>query len=708
MLRLSGQTFAEAITRIDPPLNKSGAKETRQNASRIINAIARTYERRIKKGEIGKSGKGPAGSLPAGNGNGSTGLVYGRIQSGKTRAMVTSAALAFDNLFQIVVVLTSSNNRLVTQTHKDFEDGLPGKIRVYSKQHFRQEIDQAKQILESGNGGVLIVCSKNVTRLSQAIVFLKEIRAREYPSIIFDDEGDQATLDNNTLRRSARNQLIPPTKIHQLLHDPAVSSLRKALPRHVFVSVTGTPAALLLQNADNRSRPQFTELLEAGKDYVGGETFFSQHDPHRNKLVTTIDSEERIGLLERGRADLPDGLKSAIRFFLLAAAAASTKLGWPDGNESKDKGYKMLCHPSVRNADQEKVASMVRSYLNDLSRAFSDSHHHLHNDLKESYEKLKKQTSSVPSLKSLLKIIKQNFNAREVLLVNKNTTSDDLNYSRYFNFLIGGNTLGRGLAIKSLLVTYYVRESRKTQADTMYQHARMFGYRKKTLPYTKVFLPPQLYERFRQIYLSDENLRRFIKKHKGNLDTFPIRIARDIRATRGSVLDARKVDVLIPGTQMFPNYPFFGIGSEAIRDRVLEKINKLLPDYESDGRKGKKISTKDAQQLLRIIKTKGTNVWSDKKMSSILSYLAEQLGDGVLLRYREANRTASDRDGLLDNGVLFGGDLTAGAAHSKPTLWIFSLAFKDKRQVDGWNGEKIIYPTLVLPEETHMILFNKS
>jgi hypothetical protein len=46
-----------------------------------------------------------------------TGLVYGRIQSGKTRAMIAGTAMAFDNGFRISVVMTSNINDLVTQTH---------------------------------------------------------------------------------------------------------------------------------------------------------------------------------------------------------------------------------------------------------------------------------------------------------------------------------------------------------------------------------------------------------------------------------------------------------------------------------------------------------------------------------------------------------------------------------------------------------------
>jgi hypothetical protein len=473
-LNLSGQTLREALAAVRPPLSTSDRKEALRNAEQIISIIARTYEARVKKGEVGKNGKGARGRIAKKGDKSRAGLIYGRIQSGKTRAMITSAALAFDNGFRVVVVVTSNNNRLVVQTHQDFRNGLPGNIGVYSKAHFTQEIQQARQILNSGQGGIVLICSKGAARLPQAIEFLRATGASQHPAVVFDDEGDQATLDTNTLKRSRKPKkiLIPASTIHQLIHNPAVLSLRRALPRHIFVSVTGTPSGIVLQNIDNRSRPAFIELLEAGKDYVGGNVFFSTEKPNTNELVTLIDGKERIKLLGGKSSGLPDGLKSAIRFFLLAAAAAGQRIGWPED----DRGYKLLCHPSVKNADQEKVAKLVRQYIVNLSNGLADAKDPVRKDFKKSYESLKKQTPNIPSFDSLLAIIRMNMASREILILNKNTTGDELNYSRYFNFLIGGNTLGRGLAIKNLLVTYYVREAKTTQLDTMYQHARMFGY----------------------------------------------------------------------------------------------------------------------------------------------------------------------------------------------------------------------------------------
>lgn len=208
-LNIQGNIFREALDAVKPTLGGTARTEAIQNAEQIVSAIARTYDQRVKPGEIGEGGAGPTGQVQSTSDRSRTGLVYGRIQSGKTRAMITSAALAFDNKFRVIVVITSNNNRLVVQTQQDFRNGLPGNIGVYSKAHFKQEVQQAKGILESGKGGIVLVCSKGPARLPQAIEFLRKTGATNYPAIVFDDEGDQATLDTNTLKRSKGNPVRP-------------------------------------------------------------------------------------------------------------------------------------------------------------------------------------------------------------------------------------------------------------------------------------------------------------------------------------------------------------------------------------------------------------------------------------------------------------------------------------------------------------------
>lgn len=117
-------------------------------------------------------------------------------------------------------------------------------------------------------------------------------------------------------------------------------------------------------------------------------------------------------------------------------------------------------------------------------------------------------------------------------MINARVKRQGIAYGSGFNFLIGGNTLGREIAIRDLLVTYYVRDSRISQIDTMHQHTRMCGYRRDTLGYTRLYIPRHLYYRFRDIHHSDEDLRSFIERHRAELPvSFPVEFTFNLRTT---------------------------------------------------------------------------------------------------------------------------------------------------------------------------------
>jgi len=269
MTKTDGQYFTDTIKSLQLPADQQN--DARTNAKNIVAKIVAAYEENIAHGHVGAGGTG----IPSGFSTSGvlphllTGLVYGRIQSGKTRAMIASTAMAFDNGFRIVVVLTSNINDLVNQTHFDFASGLPG-VMVYTKDdELAGEANNAKLDLEAGDGRMLIICSKGSTSLKNVITFLKQVDAKLYPAIIFDDEGDQASLDTNTRRRSLSNVAVAPSSINKLIQE----KLRPLMPCHVYVSVTGTPQAVLLQSASSRNRPSFIEPLPPGSSYVGGDQF---------------------------------------------------------------------------------------------------------------------------------------------------------------------------------------------------------------------------------------------------------------------------------------------------------------------------------------------------------------------------------------------------------------------------------------------------
>lgn len=319
----NGQYFTGTMNALRLEANQAAAAT--RNAAEITLAIMNAY-----------------GTLADGNLNSAriprrptTGLVYGRIQSGKTRAMITSTAMAFDNGFRISVVMTSNINDLVAQTHIDFSRGLPGIMTFTKDSDLEREEANTRLHLERGDGRLLIICSKGDTSLHNVSRYLRNIRAARFPTIIFDDEGDQASLDTNTRKRSRSGVAVAPSTINNIIQH----RLRAAVPRHIYVSVTGTPQAVLLQSAESSHRPSFIVMLPPGDSYVGGAVFFNAEEPEDNSnLIVLVDQNEQRQLLNR-RQPIPSGLRESILFFLVSSAAAFRNLPFPE------HGYSYLCHP---------------------------------------------------------------------------------------------------------------------------------------------------------------------------------------------------------------------------------------------------------------------------------------------------------------------------------------------------------------------------
>jgi hypothetical protein len=674
-------------------------EETRKNAGNIVKSIMLAY------GGSSDNISTVAPEKPV------TGLVYGRIQSGKTRAMIASTAMAFDNGFRISVVLTSNINDLVSQTHLDFTTGLPGVMTFTKDNDLDKEIANAKVQLEMGNGRMLIVGSKGPLSLKNISKFLKAISAEIYPSIIFDDEGDQASLDTNTARRSRSTTTgvaVAPSKINAIIQ----SELRPALLRHVYVSVTGTPQAVLLQSADATHRPSFITMLPPGGDYIGGDHFFNTEEPETNPdhLIATVDQNEKIELLDE-TLPIPKGLRQSILFFLVTASAAIENEGM------QDKGYAFLCHPSLKNEEQGIAEKRINEFLIELAKVlFGAPNQQILDELQAEYETLKSNLGNkTPSFDRIKEIIKQQLATKRLLVINAKVKRQGIAYGNGLNFLIGGNTLGRGIAVKNLLVTYYVRDSKISQIDTMHQHARMYGYRKKTLSYTKLFIPRHLYYKFRDIHDSDKDLRAFIEKYKSELpSSFPIEYTYDLRTTRPGVLDVKKTDTLRPKMHLFPNYVTV---PQEVRSyqKVLEIIRKHFgftnseDENQMDTRTSKAgiiITKEQAIEIVKGIKTKSKNTWRDKTISAVITKVSDHYGGQVKLRYRTADRTV-DSDGFFSTGAISGPELTESRAESMPTLWI--MAVKTTAGSNAGAGKKFIYPSFIVPENfPKLFMFNRG
>ena len=126
-----------------------------------------------------------------------------------------------------------------------------------------------------------------------------------------------------------------------------------------------------------------------------------------------------------------------------------------------------------------------------------------------------------------------------ILVLNSYSSyEENTQYENGINILVGGNSLGRGVTIPKLQTIYYCRVAKNPQADTMWQHARMFGYDRDP-ELMRVFMPPKLFKLFSDINRTNRGIIRQIEKNSNGNDikiVYPL----GMQPTRKSVIDKKR------------------------------------------------------------------------------------------------------------------------------------------------------------------------
>jgi hypothetical protein len=681
------------------PMKRTALAKVRSDALELLGKVLSAYTSEVGPGEVGAGGSGLAGTAAPRSGRNPTGLLYGRIQSGKTVAMITFCAAAIDNGFRVIVVLTSDFVKLVEQTADRF-GALDGPLIKSALQSDSWDDDREHVKKHIAEHGVVFICTKNQQRLGSLVEFLSSIGAADFPALVLDDEADQATLDTTVQARSSGRKTAPtqPSAIHRrTVQDEEGQSVRQTLRHHVFLQVTATPYALLLQNIDNDLRPQFTHLLEPGEGYTGGEAFFDvSHVEGELPPLVFVDEEESSKIEESEGSSPPLGLQQALAFFLVAAGAQNIV-----DPSTRASGQKFLCHTSQKTVEHAQAATLIRAYLNRLSddikagSSQSEAVMRLH----WGYEELKRTLDSPPPFDQILERIAKRLPRREVPVVNSANSSVD--FGRQLNFIIGGNILGRGLTIDNLLVTYYLRRAKISQMDTVLQHARMFGYRKSIMPYTRVFLPDSLGARFHFIHVAEQNLRRQLAK-SGGAGRVMVETMTALRATRLNVLDTRNLAAYEGGDQIYPGAP-----SMARKD--LERVGEIEDELKmacGGSLQESSFVPVSIDALIQLLprlpfNAELANTWDPDLLVQVLRRVSKSRDHGFIF-YRQMSRGKD----TLPTGALSGEELENARNKDGPVL----CAFRDdgRKLKSKYNGSTYWYPTLVLPIEMPTQLFNTT
>lgn len=488
------------------------------------------------------------------------GLVVGYVQSGKTANYTAVTAKAFDAGYRLVIVLTGIHNSLRRQTQRRMEDelglvassderptasssGQAGKTdpiypltnsAFYGGDYIPATVSNA---VVSNQRSIFII-KKNVSVLNRLIEWLP--RDFDKPVLIIDDEADQASINTNlgediVVDDDGNEQTV---KEQRTATNAAIINLLQKFSRVSYVGYTATPYANVFIDADDSEDlypRDFIIPLPKPDGYFGPAEFFGDSvagsgensRPNSSSMVDLVDNSEALafkhaeqevrrwkaagahpGELELG-LELPSGLVSAVERYLLTAS-----------------GYHSLFGPQLPSAMLVQASSIQEVQLalrDELSKFTSRLRAEWRYDADAAKERWQLAWQNLqprflagnakdltwediePNLAALL----GQYVGLDVLCLNHKST-DELDYEmrpHFTGIVVGGNKLSRGLTIEGLLTSYFVREPKAPNADTLSQMGRFFGYRKKYADLVGVFTTETLLQDFRDVAFVEEELR---------------------------------------------------------------------------------------------------------------------------------------------------------------------------------------------------------
>jgi hypothetical protein len=455
------------------------------------------------------------------------GLVLGYVQSGKTASMAATIAKAADSGYRMVIVLAGMTNVLRQQTQVRLLNDVVCHNPSLWLEATTIESDfkpgSAPKLPTAGRGKCsLFVVKKNAAvlrRLKTALNKLSEIERKSLPTLIIDDECDQASINTAAYRSSV-------TRINGLIRD-----LCEKIPKVTYVGYTATPYAnvLMAETSVDGSRDlypgEFIVSLDEPEGYFGARRLFGDEaDVERDTelpYIRRVPDEDRTSLQPPSRreretftAELTESLGDACDWFLLALAA----------RRARGQGQAhccMLIHTTIYAACHRQIRRMIeRAWLMPTREALRNNDRGRIDGLRALWERESSALGLVRRADLDCPEVPESFDdilallpaaAESIIMTVENSESE---FSERLNFnggrpvqsiVIGGNVLARGLTIEGLACSYFIRTS--SQYDTLMQMGRWFGYRRGYEDLPRIWMTRELENAFRDLVNVEEMIR---------------------------------------------------------------------------------------------------------------------------------------------------------------------------------------------------------
>lgn len=572
------------------------------------------------------------------------GLLVGDVQSGKTSHMFGIMTAAADEGFGIFVLLTTDNILLQQQTFKRAERDLCDFCVC-------DENDYLKFCTNNMKKPAVIVLKKNGRVLRQ---WKNNFASTQFvagnPLFIVDDEADAASL-NTQVNRNRQSTI-----------NKCLDEIKRTTSSSIYLQVTGTPQSILLQSIKSGWKPYFIYYFRPGANYMGGNFFFE--DPEMKHVVLT-DNTEAKELLDDD--EFPEnGLKTALIMHLISAAHIMLRGG---------KACNFLIHPSFKTSEHSRFAEKIGNYLNELSAAYDEDE--TVSVMKSVYGSLQATKPDIESFESIRAFIWEQMQNDQINILILNSIvsyEENAQYETGNNIIIGGNSLGRGVTFPQLQTIYYCRVAKNPQADTMWQHARMFGYDRDP-GLLRVFMPPKLCKLFSDINRTNNSIVSQIE-NAGNGVDIKVYYPTGLRPTRKNVLDNKIVGMYTGGVNYFPFYP---------TNKSIDDLDELLKGFD-DGEYS--VSLKILVKILEGVDSE----CEDWNVKAFIGFVNTFIADNPLAQGTLIVRRGRDI-GKGTGTMLSPNDRMLGDCYKDCVVLTMYKVTGNK----GWDGQQLWIPNIKLP-----------
>lgn len=653
-------------------------------------------------------------------------MMLGKIQSGKTRSFIGVTSLAFDNGYDLAIVLTKNSNALAKQTvtrmRQEFQEFKDDDIiDIFDIMCIPSEMSRFEL-----NKKLIIVVKKEKNNLPKMIQFIQKYALCEQKKcLIIDDEADFCSIG---FEKNKNTDAFDLRKIASQINDLRLQLTCK------FVQVTATPYALYLQpeNIDLGNektitpiKPAATVLVPYGVGYIGGDYYFN-HDqyPLGEYLFYAIEKDE-LGVIkssDRRKFKLEDvllsdkitGLRKAIMNFVVGGCIRIIQNGGsPRGKKNK---FSFIMHTETskiaHNRQEEIISALIEKLEEEVRKDSTIVKQYIYESYSELNESVQAYGFEMPSYETVESKVHEAINDQWITKAIVNSENDidtlldddgQLRLRTPLNIFIGGQILDRGITISNLIGFYYGRAPQKMQQDTVLQHARMYGYRKKEdLAITRFYTTRELYQRMAQINEFDSKLREDFEQ--GNFDEGIIFISRD---ENGKIVPCSPNKIMISNTHVLKpgktTAPVgFQTGFKTYISQHVEKIDDLLMSRNNGKLDGTYCVSKEEaieiiHEIYQTLEIENEKCISEAAFVSLINYLAKKTvhiycgTNREISRLRNTSRYYSDMPYNRDRDLKQAKDM----AVDEPTLMLMKQnGHKDK----GWRGAEFYWPVLVTPQ----------